>query len=336
MSFNINQDVLVQAGRGIWTPPATVTDHLWGKLAPECDFFVAPPPEIGEIKSAYTSLKKGVDARPVPTRLAIAAGVAAAGCIAALALNSLTHLLLVVASLTHTSIPLWAAILGCLAGLIAWNAAGFKHFCNFAGVEGCAEFRCKGVRENITRKRVFRFADAWAVWILTVRHYKGGRYTYTNYFFHWYPPESEKAIYKITGSFSAKKGNPPVGNLYNFARAVDGAWTAYLRPKLDFELAQSGYVKFQMLHKRWMHVGPGVLEIVDKNGNVSRCEAGNIASAKLDFNSGIITLQRKDPASNFFGLPESTGTYQIKYGDLYNAHLFLFAFEKFVGIRISG
>ena len=42
-----------------WKPPPTVTDHLGQPLGFDRDFFVPPPPEIGEILSADSSLRLG-------------------------------------------------------------------------------------------------------------------------------------------------------------------------------------------------------------------------------------------------------------------------------------
>jgi hypothetical protein len=333
MSTNISDNLQVQTGEGIWTPPPTVTEHQGDKLDAERDFFVAPPREIGEIKSAHSSLRKGVKARPAPVRLAIAGIWGLAGFVVLMGLDRVTGILMVPAGLTGTPDALWAALIGLLPAYIAWRKTAFKHFCQFVGAEGCAQLRCEGARENIVENSIFCFQDAAAVSTSMVRHLKNGRYTYTSFYFYWYPPDRGKAIYQIAGSHSADAKTPPAGNPYNFARAVEAAWYDYLIPKIDAELAQNGYLSFHMGHKRSARVGRGFLEIVDKDGTVNRCEAGDIGSAKLA--SGTFTLTRKDAESKFFGLLGSSGVFRFDYGNMYNGRLFLYAFEKLLPLKVG-
>jgi hypothetical protein len=333
MSTDSNVAIPVQAGEALWTPPPTVTEHTGEKLDAERDFFVRPPREIGEIKSAHSSLKKGVKARPAPVRIAIAGVAFVAGCGLAVLLDRWMFILTIPAGLTGTPTALWAAIMGLLPAYIAWRKTAFKHFCEFVGAEGCAQLRCEGARENIVQNSVFCFKNAAAVSTSMVRHIKNGRYTYTSFYFYWYPPDSEKAIHQIAGNHSADLKTPPAGNPYNFARAVEAAWYDYLIPRVDAELAQKGYLSFHMGHQRFARVGRGFVEIVDKDGTVNRCDAGDIGSAKLA--SGTFTLTRKDAESKFFGLLGSSGVFHFDYGNMYNGRLFLYAFEKLLGIKVE-
>jgi hypothetical protein len=333
MSTTVNSNISVAAGPGIWTPPAAVTEHQGDKLSPECDFFVAPPTEIGEVRNAHTSLKRGTHAKTTPVRLVIAAIAIVLGYVAAVGFNMFTHLLMIPASLTHTPIGVWALLVGLLPGYIAWRKTSFEHFCTFVGREGCAQIECKGERENITKNSVFLFRGAKSVSTSFVRHIKNGRYNYTNYYFYWYPPESEKAIYEITGSHSTDAKTPPPGNPYNFARAAESAWYDYLIPKIDAELAQNGFIKFYMGHRRWACVGRGFIEIVDKEGKSSRCEADDIGSAKLE--TGYLTICRKGAKASRFDLFSKEGVFRFDYAVMHNARLFLYAFEKLLNVKVT-
>jgi hypothetical protein len=333
MTTSINDNLQVQAGEGMWTPPSTVTDHIGGKLPPESDFFVKPPREIGEIKSAFTSLKRGASAKPTPTRVAIAAVWGAAGFIIALGIQRFMYLFMIPASMTNTPVWVWEALFACLPAYIGWRKSAFKHFCHFVGTDGCAQLTCFGQRENITENSIFCFKNAAAISTSTIRHIKNGMYQYTNFYFRWFPQDSEKEVYQISGSHSSDTKTPPVGNAYNFARAAEGAWYEYLIPKADADLAREGYLKFHMGHNRHARLGWGYIEIVEKDGTVNRCEAGDIGSAKLV--AGNFTLTRKDAKSTFFGLLGSTGTFQFDYSNMYNGRLFLFAFERFLDIKVG-
>lgn len=99
--------------------PPTVTDHLGGKLAPEDDFFVAPPREIGAVKSAYTSLKQGVGAKSAVARVAIVRVVAAVSFILVVVLEE--FLRIKEDALAFTILP---ALIAAPAAFIAWRKTG--------------------------------------------------------------------------------------------------------------------------------------------------------------------------------------------------------------------
>jgi hypothetical protein len=238
-----------------------------------------------------------------------------------------------VAYVTDLNQPLLYIVIVAIAALMTWFMTGFKQTCNFVGTEGCAEFKCVGRRENLKLKRIFCFKDAWAVSTATTRHFTNGIYTRTSFGFYWYPPQGGKSVYAIAGQHSSNLKTPPLKNSYNFACAVEGAWIKYLIPKLDAELRQRGYINFYMGDGRWARLGSGFLDIVDKQGTASRCEAGDIGSAKIA--SGVFTLTRKDAKSKFFGLLGSTGTFRFNYGAIYNARLFLYVFQSLLNIQVQ-
>jgi hypothetical protein len=104
-------------------------------------------------------------------------------------------------------------------------------------------------------------------------------------------------------------------------------------PKLQDELRASGSVSFQMDSKRFTRLGPGFIEIVEKDGAIHRCEAGDIGSAKLE--SGTFKITRKDSESRFFGLLAPSDEYQFDYANMHNGRAFLFAFENLLGLKLG-
>ena len=80
-------------------------------------------------------------------------------------------------------------------------------------------------------------------------------------------------------------------------------------------------------------VGAGLrIAIMDKEGKVSRCAAEEIGSAKLD--DAVLTIRRKDAKSSFFNLFNHAGIYEFNWPAMHNARLFLYLFEKSIGIRV--
>ncbi len=322
--------IAAQASASVWTPPPGVTGHAGEPIPPESVFFAPPPPEIGEVRSARTTLKKGVKPKSRATRLTLVAVWIGVGFAVAFVGMVVFTKPAGLADLIDPSWMLVGAFFGGIFGLGSWGITRFKHSSNFVGSLGCLELVCKGEPENVTVAKSLLFKDAAAVSVQQDRYYKNGSYRYTAFWFNWHPPDSDKTSFQISGQHYADTGNPPPGDPFNFARAIENAWYGHLIPKADAELRQNGYIKFYMGNKRWARLGRGYLEIVDGGGKVNRCEAAEIASAKLI--SGKFTLTRKDTKAGFFG---PTGIFQFEFAKMFNGRLFLIAFERLLGIKLS-
>jgi len=317
----------------MWNPPPDVTEHNGEPLAPDLDFFLAPPAEIGAIRTAHTSLKKGVRERPVPLRVVLALAAGAVGFLLTLGFDHLTKILLVISDITRTPVLLWEVVFVPLWVYLGWRKWGFKHFCTFSGEYGCAHFQCEHERTRVSRKSCFLFKDASAVSTRMVRRTKNGVYHGTNFYFHWYSSDSENAIFSITGNHMADSKKPPAANFYNFACAVESAWYRYATPGIDAEFIKKGSVKFYMGYNCWSVLGRGYIQFVDEHGKVSQCGAEEIGSAKLF--DGRLTIRRKDAKRSLFDLFNSEGVFGFPYGAIHNGRLFLYLFEKSVGIRVQ-
>jgi hypothetical protein len=317
----------------MWSPPPYVTGHNGEPLSPECDFFVTPPVEIGTVRTAYTSLKKGVATRSVAIRAALALTAGIVGFLLTWGFDSLTKILFVISDLTRTPVILWELAFVPLWVYLGWRKSRFKHVCTFAGDSGCAHYQCEQERSNVVQKSSFRFADAAAVSSQAVRRTKNGVYHGTNFYVHWYSANPAKLIYSITGSHMADSKTPPPGNLFNFASAVESAWYRYAAPKIDAEFAQKGAVKFYLGGKYSCVMTLGVIDFVDEHGKLSRCGADEIASAKLF--DGQLTIRRKDARRGLFDLFNSEGVFSFPYGAIHNARLFLYLFERSLGVKVQ-
>ena len=317
----------------MWSPPPYVTGHDGEPLSPECDFFVAPPAEIGPVRTAYTSLKKGVASRPVAIRAALALAAGIVGFLLTWGFDSLTKILFVISDLTRTPVILWEIALMPLWVYLGWRKSRFKHFCTFVGDSGCAHYQCEQERSNAVQKSSLRFADAAGVSSQTVRRTKNGVYNGTNFYFHWYSSNPAKPIYSIAGNHMADSRTPPPENFFNFASAVESAWYRYAAPKIDAEFAQKGAVKFNLGGKYSCVMSRGVIDFVDEQGKLSRCGADEIASARLF--DGQLTIRRKDARRGLFELFNSEGVFSFPYGAIHNARLFLYLFERSLGVKVQ-
>jgi hypothetical protein len=313
----------------VWTPPPGVTGHTGEPIPPDSNFFVPPPPEIGEIKSAYASLKAGAKTRSRGGRIVLTVIWAIVPILVAAGIVFLGG-----ATFEEGVIAFGiAVVLSAVAAVIAWNVTRFKHACEFVGTDGCIVLKCRDAVENVQVEKSLRFKDAASLSISMTRYYKGGSYRNTMYHFQWFPPQSDQVTFFLLGWIDEKKGTPPAGDAYNLGRAIENAWYAYLLPKLQADLTANGHISFQLDSKRWARVGAGFIEIAEKGGAVHRCAAGDIGSAKLE--SGTFTLTRKDSESRFFGLLAPSGEFKFDYAKMHNGGAFLFAFENLLGIKLA-
>src|SRR5207253_11507030 len=104
--------------------------------------FTPPPPEIGEVVSAFTTLKKNVEPMAPGARMAGALVGGAVGLVigVVIALN-------IKAPALQVLFPVGLAGLGLGIVLLC---TGFKHSCTYVGKEGAARFTCRGSREGVT------------------------------------------------------------------------------------------------------------------------------------------------------------------------------------------
>jgi hypothetical protein len=232
----------------------------------------------------------------------------------------------------------WEAFAATLAAFIAWRKTPFGGYCNFVGRDGCAQFSFRGKRENITEKRVFLFKDASGVWKTMTHRYKAGAYQCTTYSFFWYRPASgsKEYAFKLQDLYICDPNKPlpqteKLDNIH-FALAVEDAWYDYLLPKAQEELDQKKCLTFAEARHGLVHLGHGFLELVDKQGYASRCEASQIGSVIASRGNETLTLNPKVAGSAFF---PSGKAVSVNYSGMLNNRLFFSAFEKLLDIKIE-
>src|SRR5262249_33868315 len=112
-------------------------NHGGGELPQDADVFVPPPPQIGELLSAYTNMRQHDDPWAPAARVAwIVLGTAIGVLIPVI-------LALLIRGMRHP-VPLILLPL-CLGGIglaIAWWATGFKRLCTYVAREGVARYLC--------------------------------------------------------------------------------------------------------------------------------------------------------------------------------------------------
>jgi hypothetical protein len=311
----------VSPTEGSWTPPGGLKNHGGGNLSANADFFVAPPPEIGSVTSAYTTLRTDKKPKSVGTRLLLAIVFAGLGAILGLSIDLFAQV----------RDPGWQVIwpvgLGGLALVIAFAATGFKHTCTFVGQEGMAKFICSGNRDRLTTSDIFRFRDAAALRTGQVRRFVNGVYQGTNYTFTWSDTPGRKC-YAVSGTYQSKEGNPHSADAYHYANAGEIAWSLYLLHQSLATVNASGSIYFGLTGGDWIRLGQGYMKMHFR-GQQEDCTRNEISHMSLQ--QGTVVIKRIDAKEGWFS---SKGVYKFPYSSLSNARLFLLLMEKLVGVPI--
>jgi hypothetical protein len=297
-----------------WVPGPDVTDHTGDPLPPEMDFFAPPPAEIGEVRTARSSLKETT--RPAsPALQFLALFVPGFVAIAALQLAGVESVLVQ-----------GLVFLGLF--LVGWRFTRFAHDCSYVGKDGIARFRCKGRRDRVTRREVFLFRDATELRTAQTRQYTNGVYTGTSYTFKWTDADGRK-VYALSGTYRGEKKPPKPKDRFHFAASAEVAWSVFLLDHLQDELDASGMVRFNLGGSDFVGVGPGVLHLQLK-GQTQSCPVEEIADITIA--QGNFKVKRTDAKEGWF---RSQGVFQFPYASLANARLFPFVIERLLGLHFS-
>lgn len=296
-----------------------IQNHGGGALHARDDFFNPPPPEIGEVVSAFTSLRKDAEPMSPGARLSgalVAGGVGLViGIVIALSIKAPFFQLL---------LPVLLAGIG--LGIVLF-ATRFKHRCTYVGREGVARFSCAGSREQVSGE-VFCFKDAAELRTSQTRHYTNNIYQATQYSFTW-TDIGGRTRFVIVGQHKSEAGTPPAKAPFHFGAAAEMAWTQYLYGQVQAQLKMSGTVYFGLGGRNWVKLGERSIS-VHMNGVTTECDADDIAEVRIE--QGTVQVRQTDAHEGWFS---SSGIFKFPYGSLANARLFLFLMDTLVEVRIN-
>ncbi len=296
-----------------WDPHEDVVTHGASEIPANMHFFRDPPDDIGEVKTAWSTLEHGKRPMAMGTRFFV-------GCITAVIIIALGVLI------GESPFDIICYIAGPVTGICIWAALGFKHTCSYVGAEGMARYVLKGSLESEPTEEVLVFSEAADLTSSQTRHYTNGIYTGTHYNFTWKAADGS-AMLKLYGHYKAKDGFPKEKDPFHFARVGEILWNDHLTDRMQAELEEHGSVEFLVNKNDFVRVGPGFLEF-DFKGNVQQVRADEIK--KLNVSSGTFTIHTND--AGWFG---STGKFSFNYGQLGNASMFIFALERLLGYEFD-
>lgn len=251
------------------TPQFDPKINHWGEKLPENADFFKLPTNIGKIISGYTTLTKKMNpstSRETSLRYVKSIGVAlaiSAGIIFGFSVQN--EILIAICGI----IPL------CLALWIASKDSEFKHTNTFIGVNGFAEFKCEGSRDNIIDSFEINFNDITDLIRVTEVRKRNFQYSNTGYCFSWL--KNNKFIKEIANFHLSEDGNPERNEtdywLNDFAEKY---WTVYLLDNMEKDLETKGYIEFSIYNKEsnyvktpYIHLGIGYIKFITNKGDVT-------------------------------------------------------------------
>lgn len=312
------------AAKQKWNPAPEVTDHMGNPLPGDREFLAPPPPEIGRVISAWSTLRATAAASPGWVKLLImlfCAATAAYG----------TYFIATRGSLIHArqdELQIVAAIAGCGVAIIVAATFKWKHQCNYVGEDGVA-ISSTGIwrgGRKIWKTRFLPFYAAAAIKTHQVRHYTNGIYTGTQFTFAWFGPTGQR-VFNLAGSHHNKKGRPKPNSKFNLALAAELIWSRHYLQRALLELDQSGFAAFAAKGADFVRIGPGVIEFVFR-GQPVQMQRSEIRDVKMA--GGTLTFYHND--AKWFS---SRGKYSLEYGQLSNARVFLLLLDKVLGYRFE-
>lgn len=293
-------------------------DHSGQQRQAEVEFFAEPPPEIGKVKSAESTLRPGREPMSFPVRLLI--GVVLGGAIA----FGGYYLGRSADEFDRQTYQGLGYFFGAVALGIALLATRFKVICTFVGEEGTASFTLKGSRDGKPKVQLLQFAQAEELRARQTRQYVNGVYVGTRYDYNWTGPDKQH-LWRVRGSYRQRKKGLKAGEPFRFLQAAELAWSVHYLERADKLLKSEGSIPFRVDGHRIVRVGPGFLEF-HFGGEPVRLTREDIASVSLG--SGTFQFKHKD--AKWYSL---SGKYSFKYGNMANAKVFLLALEKLMGYR---
>jgi len=288
--------------------------------APDRRFFVAPPPEIGEVVAGESTLRAG--AKPISGGLKFGLYILAG--IAATAVTTLAWATMPGIRGDRQpgpALPVIAVLSLAPFLLFVWSITRFRHVSGFIGRVGAVRYTVTGRVTNRKKVEFIVFAEAAELRTKLTRRYLNGMYTGTKYTYTWVDFNGEPKL-ALSGRFDDSGRRPEPKNAFNFAEAAEIAWSNFQLRRADQELAQRGSLCFQVGYNKIVLIGPGFIEF-HFGGRVDRCEAGDIKSIQLQ--NGQFSIQHRD--ARWFS---SKGKFSFPYGEMGNARVFLFAVERFL------
>jgi hypothetical protein len=203
-----------------WAPTRDVTGHDGGPLPADRCFFGAPPPEIGPVLTAHSTMSAGYVPLPRPVRYGAMILSAPVSFVAALLLVNAVG----IEGFWWGAVLLIVPLLGFF---IVRHFVGNKQECSYVGRDGIARFRT-GMSGQVKPDLVVLFRDVARLEPEFVKHLRSGVYSYSSYTFRWVLRDGPART--IVGTHNSERGvvrDIGPAHEFTFCLAAAAAWERY-------------------------------------------------------------------------------------------------------------
>jgi hypothetical protein len=293
-----------------WQPHPDTKSHSGSPPLANADFFMPPPPTIGELISADTTLSTSTaNPMPAPLRWTI------------VILASVVSLMVILLGFHNA---FFAMVAAGVTGWLVWLCTRFHHTCSYVGNKGLISYDLMDSRSAMPKENLLLFADAHSLYTRTTRNYYNGVYTGTTYTYTWKKNSGNQHV--ITGSYRSEKTSPKDGDRWHFANVAESVWSSYLLSNVDDEIARNGYVEFPIAGAlQAVRIGEGFMEFVTKKDGAQRVMVSDMRDILL----GSGTFQFKHQDARWWS---GKGKYSFEYANIPNARVFLICLSELAGI----
>jgi hypothetical protein len=301
--------------RAVWQPPSGVCAHDGSPLPLDLDFFAAPPREIGKVRTAYSTLKRGAPAGTLVLKGTIIGACLFFSFCGAMMMNK------------SDSVTLGVVLITSLGGIIGVAIAllGTKsHQCQFVGEDGVAYFdwTSSGAAPS-SLKTMLEFKDATTLRTFLMETIQNGVSQGTQYTFTW-EREDPLPSFKYNGMFRNLR-TLAASDHYQFALEAERAWTDFKMPIIQDEFREQGSVTFPLRPRGFIRLSREEIEIDDKRGEKA-FRMAKIDSIKVKH--GNLVIRRVGSKPGLF--TSGKGVYTIPYDSLADGQLFLIVVNTLV------
>jgi len=298
---------------------------LNGEPIPETmDFPIEPPPEVGPVRAAYSTVVVGKPAYSRKKAWLINLGI--------YLLSAIIAVVCIGLALEAKTTDEWIqfGIAGTVLGLISLPFSLYftrnANWLAYVGQLGLVRYKLGKHREAIKKTELFQFQDAIDLYTQSTRQFMNGVYTGTTYNYEWKDAQGRR-VFRLNGTYSSKQGTPKAKDPYYLATAGEITWSGFLADAMNIELQEEGSVHFKVNKKDWVKIGPGFFEFHFKN-NTARLAVEDIKS--LQIGDGQFSITSND--AGWFG---GKGKYRFAYGSMANAQLFMMCLEQLCGYQFD-
>lgn len=304
-----------------WKPSSEIKTHKGETIPSDLTFFTPPPQDIVNLRSASSTIQNGKIIQQTKFINKLLTGLSI-GFFCGLSLAAILR-----AAFGNSGIALISGLVVAIGLSVLSIFSNLPASCSYVGDSGIANYILKKAANPKKGIGLFLFHQAEELRVAQTQNFANGTYMKTFYSFEW-KNANGKTVFNINGEYVRLEDDFPTKLYpYYFALAAEKAWSLFKFELLHQELKQNGKVTFNIGNNDAIIIGQGYIELI-KKGQPSRLDGNEIKQISLS--KGVIHIVPKEIKSSGFMGFGSDGTWQIPYGDIGNAKVFILLFDMLI------